>query len=97
MIEERLMGLIEDLTDRVPTEILRQAEREVGYGEYGLALENLCECIYDANVSLSPGQVLAIRAAAADLQLRSERWDFVERLVDVDDWEHDGSGAGAEE
>lgn len=87
IIEERLTTLFSSLVGRVPEEILRRAEEDVRYREYGMALENLCQCMYDSNVTVTPGDLTMIGGLAADMGLGPERWNFLERLaesVDVD-------------
>lgn len=77
--------LLDVLAERVPRDDLAQARFDVGHGEYGMALENLCEAMYEQNLVLTVDSVSAIGQLAAELGLEPHRWEFVEQLAETAD------------
>jgi hypothetical protein len=83
-IEERMVEMLERLARCAPAELIDQARTEVGYGEYGIGLENLCEGLYEVNAKLPQDILDSIAELAGAMDLSPERWEFVEILLDED-------------
>lgn len=76
-MEQRLRELANDLRPVIPADMLEGFEREIGYGEYGLGVENLCEQMYEAEVRLPRPIIDEIAGAARAMDLPPQRWDMV--------------------
>ena len=81
------MQLLKELEGRVPDSIIGAARHDVGYGEYGLALENLCEQLFEFDARLTSSDVSSIDALAVAMNLPVERWQFTLELVATDESE----------
>lgn len=81
-IEERMAEMLERLERCAPADLIDQARTEMGYGEYGIGLENLCEGLYEVNAKLPQHILDTIAELARAMGLLPERWEFVEILLD---------------
>lgn len=79
-VEERILVLLASLGSRVPTDVVDRARAEVGYGEYGIAIENLCENLFELDVRLTHSHLEDLGNLARDLGLGDERWGFIRSL-----------------
>ena len=79
-----MLDLLDQLAPFAPAPLVAQARAEVGYGEYGMGLENLCEGLYEGNAKLPQRGIDSIAELAKTMNLSRERWEFVEILLDED-------------
>ena len=56
----------------------------VAHGEYGIAIEDLAEHMYERDVELGAADIERLLQLALELRLRDERWSFVRRLQRLD-------------
>jgi hypothetical protein len=84
-VEETILAFLDSLSGRAPATIIEDARRDVSHGEYGLAIENLCENLFEQDVSLSSAHLAELRHLATDLDITTERWAFVLSLQDRSD------------
>jgi hypothetical protein len=74
-IEEKLLPLLADCRDRgVPQRDLDEMEALAKAGEPGVALENLCEKLFEYEVEVSCELVHRIEELRATMGLREEYW-----------------------
>jgi hypothetical protein len=81
-MEKRILDLLASLVSVAPSNVLDRARSEVSYGEYGIAIENLCDNLFELNARLSSDQLEEFARLAAEMGLREDRWAFIRTLVD---------------
>ncbi len=73
-IEERLMRVISALRQLLPDEDIRSVEELTRSREWGIALENLCDQLYEFGASV-PSSILAeIGSLGAEMGLDEAYW-----------------------
>jgi hypothetical protein len=77
----RLASLGERLAGRVPAEILDEFLDYVHVGEPKLAVEALCDALYDAEIPLLSADVEAIQAAGVELGITRRSLSCIAELV----------------
>ena len=57
--------------------ILAEVRDLIVHGEMGVALENLCQSLYEYDVALDAEDLAAIRFIANTMQMPRSTWDFL--------------------
>jgi len=79
-LEENLMGLGQDLATHASAQIVAEYVDLVRSGEYGVALEVLCDRLDDAQEPLTRVEVNAIQSLAAEMGLDRPSIKFIREL-----------------
>lgn len=79
-VEIELASVLDSFETRAPQEIIDAARNELGHGEFGIALENFCEQIFEASVELDGSDLSTIENLATAMGIADNRWAFLKEL-----------------
>jgi hypothetical protein len=85
-LERRVIGLVDqtearlnDGRDFMPERVHSMREMAEA-GEWGIALECLCDNLHDFGVRLTTHEISEVEALARHMGMPDERWDFIREL-----------------
>lgn len=80
-IEKKLSILINDLTSKLDSNIIDSIIESIKSGEYGVALEELSNMIFEYDVKISSSQFNSIKDIGTTMKLDSDVWNMLETLI----------------
>jgi hypothetical protein len=79
IIEEKMLRLLQQFEDKLSADILADNRDLVVHREWGVALENLCEQLYEFDVIVNSDSLEEIKELTREMRLPSKTWQFLER------------------
>jgi hypothetical protein len=73
VIEIKMLVLLHEFEGRLPTKVYKEIESLAVHREWGIALENLCEQLYEFNLPIESEALGKIKELTELMQLSSER------------------------
>ena len=80
MVEVQLRSLMASLGVHVEAWALEEAADLLNAGEPGLAFETVCDCIYDGEIRVFPGEVAEIESIGRQLGSARRAWQLIREL-----------------
>jgi hypothetical protein len=80
-IEKQIADLFAQFRPSLPAGVVEEGLDLVNHNECGVALELLCQMLFEYSVPLQAVDFAVIKEATATLQLGPNTWDFLEPLV----------------
>lgn len=62
--------------------VLKETEHLIEYGEPKVALENMCENLFELRIQITPRIFEAIRDLAQEMGIQERRFGFLAKLID---------------
>jgi hypothetical protein len=82
LMRGRIELLLKKITPRVRPAIIEQVTDLLNVGEYRIAVENLCELLYEDDVALSSSSRDQLLAIVKDIGLKERYWAIVPAAQD---------------
>ena len=80
MIDVQLRSLMASLAIHVEAWALEEATELLDAGEPGLAFDTVCDCIYDGEIGVFPGEVVEIESIGRQLGSARRAWQLIREL-----------------
>jgi hypothetical protein len=79
IIADRMLALIQRIDARLSPEIIEDNRDLVVNGEWGVALENLCQQLFEFDVVVEADLLEEIKSLTKEMKLAPETWNFLLR------------------
>jgi hypothetical protein len=76
-IENRAFVLLESLQGKLPSDEFEDIRELIAAGEWGVALENLCQQLYEHDILVDAATLERIRNLAQHMHLPPKTWQFL--------------------
>jgi len=79
--ESLLNDLTKEFSENLPSAVVEHIDDLSNAGEWGVGLEELCNMIYEYDVSVSEIQYEKIKKLGRVMEMDSSTWDMLKELV----------------
>ena len=83
-IENELRAITSGCTGLVPAGVIDEVNELVGRGEFGVALELLCDELFEFDADVPAPLYAALERAGSSVDLDPLRWVLLKRIDDAD-------------
>ena len=80
-LETTLAEIVADSGALLPAETAQEASDLIDNREYGVALELVCEQLYECSAPVTPQLYRLIESAARQMEMEAKSWAYVAELV----------------
>ena len=83
-VEKELLEIVEELSDQLEKDILSHIKDLAQAGEWGVALEDLCNMLFEYDVKISQRIFNRIEKLGIAMSMEKSSWDFIKPLINFD-------------
>jgi hypothetical protein len=77
IMEIQMLDLLREFDGKLKDNIHEDIRDLIVHGEWGIALENLCQQLYEYDVAVPPNSLTEIKKLTEQMQLPSKTWSFL--------------------
>jgi hypothetical protein len=76
-IEEAMLQVLQVFENRLPPDRYRDMLNLITHSECGIALEHLCQNLFDFEAPIKPGELAEIKKITSEMLLPESTWSFL--------------------